>query len=466
MLNLIPSYASDYDYLWSVLTRRNKLIIYLRYAVIILIFTFTIVTRYILGFAYTDIQIYALLLITLFMLICNVSFGFLTRSGVLKNDPESFNLLHFSVLQIITDSASLAVITYFTGGIESPFYIFFVLQMIVESLILTGFAIYILTALIIVCFWIGVFLEYSGIIVHHKFWLFGDITVYDNFNYVLIFSFSFSVIMIVSVLLSNSIVRLHYLRSQQLRESCDKLNAAYANRQKYMINIVGDIRAPLVSIKSCIEDVFRETEEKLDPQIQSRIERALKRNYDALQIIKEIQNITTLKLRAQAKSEIVNLDELLKKIISKNKVQADYLTIRINFLDLSRCSGRIIGDRELLEMAFSNLIGNSVKYTNIGGRIEVVVEDGGNDNEVSVEICDNGIGIPEQDRGKLFREFFRGSNVREKSFEGTGLGLSLVKLIIEQHGGCISFESPSRLADEQGPGTGFRVTLKISPEDK
>jgi two-component system sensor histidine kinase VicK len=117
------------------------------------------------------------------------------------------------------------------------------------------------------------------------------------------------------------------------------------------------------------------------------------------------------------------------------------------------------GDAVLLELAFSNLIGNSIKYTNPGGVVEIVVEDGKSEKEIEVEVCDNGIGIPEKDREKIFREFFRASNVKHKSYEGTGLGLSVVKQIIEQHGGKISFQSPSRLADENGAGTCFRVTL-------
>ena len=109
----------------------------------------------------------------------------------------------------------------------------------------------------------------------------------------------------------------------------------------------------------------------------------------------------------------------------------------------------------------SNLIGNAIKYSNFGSTIEVVIEDGREENEFCIEVCDNGIGIPEKDKDKIFREFYRASNVKEKNYEGTGLGLSVVKLIIEQHEGEITFESPSRLANEIGPGTCFKSFLKI-----
>ena len=76
-----------------------------------------------------------------------------------------------------------------------------------------------------------------------------------------------------------------------------------------------------------------------------------------------------------------------------------------------------------------------------------------------IEIRDNGIGIPEEDIDKIFNDFYRASNVKEKVFEGTGLGLSLVKQIIEQHGGTIDVHSPSALQDSNGKGTSFIIHI-------
>ncbi len=108
------------------------------------------------------------------------------------------------------------------------------------------------------------------------------------------------------------------------------------------------------------------------------------------------------------------------------------------------------------------MIGNAIKYSNAGSTIEVVIEDEREENEISIEVCDNGIGIPETDKNKIFGEFYRASNVKEKNYYGTGLGLSVVKLIVEQHGGKITFERPSSLANEIGAGTCFKVVLKIN----
>jgi len=82
-----------------------------------------------------------------------------------------------------------------------------------------------------------------------------------------------------------------------------------------------------------------------------------------------------------------------------------------------------------------------------------------NDKYVEIEVTDNGIGIPNEDINKIFNDFFRASNIKDKSYEGTGLGLSVVKQIIEKHGGSISVESPSKLAMENKPGASFKIKL-------
>jgi len=74
-------------------------------------------------------------------------------------------------------------------------------------------------------------------------------------------------------------------------------------------------------------------------------------------------------------------------------------------------------------------------------------------------VADTGIGIPDEDQGHLFEEFFRAGNAREFAREGTGLGLSIVREIVEAHGGSVACES------EQGKGTRFTVTLPLAACD-
>ena len=100
-----------------------------------------------------------------------------------------------------------------------------------------------------------------------------------------------------------------------------------------------------------------------------------------------------------------------------------------------------------------NLLENAVKYTPEHGKIEINVAPG--DQLLQFKIKDNGVGIPAKDQAKLFSKFFRADNVIRMQSEGSGLGLFIVKNIIQRHGGDISFSS------REGKGAEFIFTLPI-----
>ncbi len=83
-----------------------------------------------------------------------------------------------------------------------------------------------------------------------------------------------------------------------------------------------------------------------------------------------------------------------------------------------------------------------------------------------VEVCDDGVGIPENELPKIFNDFYRAVNVKKITIEGSGLGLSVVKKVIERHGGSISVESPSRMARLGRPGSCFTIRLPFQRKEK
>jgi len=462
MLRLIPSYTYDFEQLWALLIRRNKWIVNLRYVVFSALLLFTISSLFIINLEFSKEQLRALSILSFSVLLFNILLHFLLKTDLIKNDPDKFNPLHFSLIQIFADLISLAVLTYYTGGIESPFYVFFIFHMIIGSLILPGYVIYTIASGIVVCFYTSTLLEYFNVIPHHKLGLLLKIPIYDNLEYNLIFATSFGIMMIVSVFLANSIASALYKRDQELKLTLDKLDKAEAIKQKYTMGIVHEIKSPLASVQTYLDLVLQKFTGPISEEVEDKLQKARNRSDEAIHIINDVLNITRLRLKTSFVKEDVNISDLLDKIIIKKKIQGDYSKIGINFYDLRSNKCGIMGDKNLLELAFSNLIGNAIKYSNIGSTIEVVIEDGREENGISVEVCDNGIGIPEKDKNKIFGEFYRASNVKEKNYDGTGLGLSVVKLIVEHHGGEITFESPSRLANEIGAGTCFKVFLNIN----
>ena len=123
-------------------------------------------------------------------------------------------------------------------------------------------------------------------------------------------------------------------------------------------------------------------------------------------------------------------------------------------------------DPKLLRMVIQNLLSNAIKYTpengvvNIGLRLvkqgESVDAQKANEDSIAVTISDTGYGITKSQQDKIFSKLFRADNIREKDTEGTGLGLYIVKSIVDHSGGQIWFES------EENKGTTFYVTLPLA----
>jgi signal transduction histidine kinase len=114
---------------------------------------------------------------------------------------------------------------------------------------------------------------------------------------------------------------------------------------------------------------------------------------------------------------------------------------------------RMVGDPKLLSQVFDNLLSNAIKYSPRGGavRISSWAENGG----FAVAVEDRGLGIPPDDVGRLFERYFRGSNV--SGIVGTGVGLNLVKMVIDLHGGSVAVDS------QLGRGSRFTVRLPMKP---
>jgi len=460
MFGLIPSYTSDFEQLWALLINRNKWIIKLRYIVSVALASFTVISSYFANLEFSEKQFNSLIIIAVSVLVYNIIFHVIINTELVKNDARSFNPMHISLLQILTDQIALAAVVYYTGGIESPFYIFFIFQMIVGSLILSGFVIYTIAGITVICFYLASLLEYFTVVPHYKFGVLLNFPIYNELDYVLLFASSFGITLFVTVFIANSLAHSHYKNAQKLKLAYEKLRQAEIAKQKYTIGIVHEIKSPLSSVQSFHDLILDGYTGPISLQVKEKLVRAKARTQEAIQIINDVLSISRLKLQTGIKTEDVDLYELIDNVIAKKKVQADYLRTDINFYNLCKGKRIVKGDGPLLELAFSNIIGNAIKYTNPGGTIEVVIEDGHTDNEVEIEVCDNGIGIPQKDQDKIFKEFYRASNVKYTSFDGTGLGLSVVKQVVEQHGGKVVFNSPSRLACENGDGTCFRITLK------
>ena len=110
-------------------------------------------------------------------------------------------------------------------------------------------------------------------------------------------------------------------------------------------------------------------------------------------------------------------------------------------------------DKDRLEQVILNILSNAIKYSPEAGEIEIDLRHGAQEGEFDIVIKDSGIGIPEEDLGRIFERFYRVDKARSRAHGGTGLGLSIAKEIIEAHQGRIQIES------EFNQGTTVILTL-------
>lgn len=146
-----------------------------------------------------------------------------------------------------------------------------------------------------------------------------------------------------------------------------------------------------------------------------------------------------------------SLDEQIRRVIVA--LQPQWSARRINF-DLQLTAATLTADYDLLSQVWTNLLGNSIKFSGDGGVISVHTKQ--DNKSVTVRVSDTGIGVAPEDQKRIFERFFKADRSHSNKYNGSGMGLAIVKQIVLLHQGDIRVES------ELGAGTSFIVTLPLN----
>jgi two-component system phosphate regulon sensor histidine kinase PhoR len=226
-------------------------------------------------------------------------------------------------------------------------------------------------------------------------------------------------------------------------------------RKEFVANVSHELRTPLTMIKGFVETLR-------DGAIDDR-ERALQylatveRHSDQLtNLVNDLLDLSRLDSAVDIpRSGIVYLDATLHRVAELAQPAAAKKRHELVF-DVQDDLPPVAGNADYLQRAITNLVDNAIKYTREGGGVSVSARQAG--RQVVVEVKDNGIGIPQDDLGRIFERFYRVDRSRSRDMGGTGLGLSIVKHVVQTHGGTVEVES--RL----GAGSAFRIRLPASRE--
>jgi signal transduction histidine kinase len=250
-----------------------------------------------------------------------------------------------------------------------------------------------------------------------------------------------ALIFILAVLVIAILMVLNTLHDGRLKQAEDQFISLVSHQ----------LRTPLTAIRLFSEMMATGQAGKLTPKQDDYVDKIHISTIRMIRLVGDILNVSRIELnRLKVEPEEVDANKLISTYIDEVLPLAEEKHIPIEFHEL-KGAAHLKLDQTLFGQVVHNLLTNAVRYSKEGGTVRVQLTKTEKAYELSV--ADSGIGIPKEARKHIFTRFYRARNAVETVGDGTGLGLYLIKMILEQSGGAIRFES--RL----GHGTTFYVTI-------
>jgi signal transduction histidine kinase len=240
--------------------------------------------------------------------------------------------------------------------------------------------------------------------------------------------------------------------AQELAREKAELERLDKMKSTFTLTVAHELRAPVAAIQSYLRLIL---DGYIDPQDQAKyLERAERRAEAQLELINDLLDLARLQdPDIQVESEPIHLDETLQEVLDELAARAQTKNIHLESTIESDLPCLAIDPKHAKQL-WINLISNAVKYTNEGGQVTVSLRQ--QNNHLIGTVSDTGIGIPKEEIELVFEEFYRSKAGKAHTQMGTGLGLPIVKRILETYGGKIEVQS------QPGEGSTFTFDLPLA----
>ena len=216
------------------------------------------------------------------------------------------------------------------------------------------------------------------------------------------------------------------------------------------------LRTPLSAIKWTLKMFLDGDIGEVTTEQKEFLERAYNINERMIKLINDLLNVSRIEEgKFLYKFSLSSLEKIIQENVDLLSKQIRERNVKFSFQLPTGPLPKIRMDSTKIRIAINNLLDNAIRYTPAGGT--VTLEAKFEQDKIQIKISDSGVGIPMSEQNRIFTKFYRGSNVIKMQTEGSGLGLFIVRNIIERHKGKISFESGAG-------GTTFYITLPIYDE--
>ncbi|MGA9531531.1 MAG: HAMP domain-containing sensor histidine kinase [Anaerolineales bacterium] len=224
------------------------------------------------------------------------------------------------------------------------------------------------------------------------------------------------------------------------------IDGSVQERRRFLQRLDHELKNPLTAIQTGLNNVVDVAQ---DSYVKGEVKAVKAQVQRVTNLVADLRKLAALETMSIEKAN-VDLGDLLSEEVQAFQETTDR-EIALMLPSAPWPLRSVSGDRDLLLLAVHNLLDNALKFTNVGDTVEVrAFED---DREIAIEVADTGPGIPDGEAEQVWDELYRGKGAR--GIRGSGLGLALVKLIVEKHEGRVSLRS------QPGRGTVFTIRLPV-----